>query len=187
MTEGVMNCKQLARRGMDIFAPMYEQWRKQDHCETSLMEAVSGLSAARVLEKDLRNLGLYLIGQDDHATRIELGALVDCIAELRSRGIEEYVAPNAEQLAEEFQMEKHKNAGGGFVPPAMGVSLPLSLRVANDLQRLGGAADSKALKEMLVEFLHRIVLQDGNVHAQEIAAVNDVEEFLDSMIAHNAA
>lgn len=180
MVDGILDCIQLANRSLDIFRPIYDEWRKQDHREQSLAAAVEGMSAAKVLEKDMRDLGVYLIAQDDRSTRIELGVLVDCIAELRSHGGESS-GMYAERVVQELEMEKQKNANSGFAPPPVAISLPLCLRVVRDLKRMGKTADAKGLREMLVEFLHRIVVQDGNVMAQEIAAVKDIEEFLTDM------
>lgn len=179
--------QEIARRAYDIFAPMLAEWRRQGHPEPSLAAAVGDRTAARVLEQDFRDIGSYLIGSDDRGTRIELGVMVDFIAELRrhaAQGVDSEVT--AELLAQEFEVEKHKNAGSSFLPPPMVLNLPLSLRVARDLNRMGLPADAVGLKDMLVEFTHRIVLQDGNVTAKEIEVTKEIEEFLTDMISNAA-
>lgn len=187
MVDGVLKPNEIARRAYDVFVPMLDEWRKQAHREPSLADAVGDKCAAKVLEKDFRDIGSYLIGSDDRGTRIELGVMVDFIAELRVHSTQTASGEvTAELLEQEFQMEKHKNAESSFLPPPMVLSLPLCLRVARDLQRMGHTADAVALKDMLVEFTHRIVLQDGNVTANEIAVTKEIEEFLTDMISNAA-
>lgn len=182
MVEGVMTCSQLADQSLKLFMPMLDQWRKLEHPDPSLVGEIGHNSAAAVLEKDLRALGIYLISRDDRSTRIELGALVDCIAALRSPGSPQNADINADKLAEEFQIARHNNAGSSFTPPPTSISLPLSLRVARDLKHHQKPANAVALKQILVEFLHRLVLRDGNVTTQEITVVDEMEEFLASLI-----
>jgi hypothetical protein len=130
----------------------------------------------------MRELGMHLINSDLRSTRIELGVLVDCIAVLRSRGADEFVATNAQLLESEFGMAQQKNASSSFTAPPLSINMPLSLRVARDVQHSGKTGNTLAIKEMLLEFLHRIVLQDGKLTTQELLAVKEIEEFLDSLI-----
>ena len=176
----------IARRAYEAFAPMLGEWRHDEHPEPSLADTVRDKCAARILEQDFRDIGIYLISSDDRGTRIELGVLVDSIAELRDHSTEARGTFNAEQLEHEFEMVKHKNAESSFLPPPTVLSLPLCLRVARDLQRKGVEADAGGLKDLLVAFTHRLVLQDGNVTAREITVAKEIEEFLTDMITNAA-
>lgn len=182
MTEAVRDPQAIARHACERFAPILEQWAFQDHPEPSLAVTVQDKCAARILEQDFRDVGIYLISSDDRGTRIELGVLVDSIAELRRHSTQSGEAVSAGELEREFELVRRRNAGSSFLPPPMVLNMPLCLRVARDLQRHGIAADAEGLKDLLVEFVHRIVIQDGNVTDREIAVAKEIEESLTDMI-----
>lgn len=186
MPEPVMNMQKIASHAIEVFTPILDEWRGQPHPDPSVAGAVGNQSSAQLLEQDFRDIGIYIIGNDDRGTRIELGALVDCISALRERSGRGGANISAEELESEFNITRQRNAESSFLPPPAVLTFPLSLRVARDLQRMGMMVDARAIKDLLVEFAHRIVIQDGNVTAEEIAIATEIEDFLTDMI-NNAA
>lgn len=186
MVEELLSPQAIARQAYYLFVPMLDEWRHQSHPEPSLATMIEDKCAAKVLEQDFRDIGIYLISSDNRGTRIELGVLVDCLTELRQHSTQTMEAVTQEKLEQEFEMVKHNNAGSSFLPPPTALNLPLCLRVVRDLRRMEINAEGDKLKDLLVEFVHRIVLQDGNVTANEIAVTNEIEEFLTDMMKNAA-
>lgn len=183
MAEIMQNPNDIAQALTDIFTPAYEGWTGWEEANPALKEEASGRKAALILENDVKQLGLFIISIDDRATRIELGLMVDVISHLRSGGDDAFTTHNQQVMAEQLGLHERKNASAGFKPPLDTLELPLSLRIALDWRKFGNPVDLNGLRETFEQFVHRLILQDGNVTGEEIAVAGEVENVLRKLTA----
>lgn len=183
MAEIMQSPNDIAQALSDIFTPAYEGWAGWEEANPALKEEAAGRKAAVILENDVKQLGLFIISIDDRATRIELGLMVDVISHLRSGGDDAFTAHNQQVLAEQLGLHERKNASAGYKPPLDTLELPLSLRIALDWRASGNPVDLNGLRETFEQYVHRLILQDGNVTGEEIAIAGEVENVLRKLTA----
>lgn len=178
MADLVLSPRDIAEKLHDIFMPALETWSRASGLSPALRNEAEGKNATQILEADLKELGRYVICGDDRATRIELGLVVDCLSALHAKGDKVIARYTADKLSEEFGIHDLQNTGSRWMPQPDAMDLPLSLRIVLDGERIGLPMKTDMLRSVFIEFIHAIVLRDGQLTREEIAHAKQIEDIL---------
>lgn len=174
----------IIRRIYDQSVLFLDAWRRMEHPEAPLVAEIGSRCTAEIVEKDARNISVYLLAQDNHALDVELPEVVKAVAELRSRAT---AALSQEDdlalLPDILKRQIFPPQQSAFAPPPVALSLPVTVRVARDVGRTGMfAQEAVELCDLWVDYVRALVRCDGEVTDRESALVGEIEDFLKTMV-----
>ena len=146
----------------EAFLPVYDYWAKTLSSSSSIVNKTSGKNAYKILEEDIIQLGLFVLGADAIGARTERSALADVAATLRVHNMHSDHEKNLTYLSDKILTEISGIAAGSL-------ALPLSIHIAKEAVENGKYSKNLAdINLAFLAFADALILRDGNISRQEL-------------------